>query len=353
LSSQTYTELSSRTLNVLRSLTNHVDVILYYNRRPDDDKPNFYSDVVTLLKEYQAANKNISVKTVDYVRDPGQAEIVKEQYRQYFGSQADKDLVIFDCAGRVKVFPGDMLISYKSELKGSHPRADNPHMPELDFERRPVSFNGELAFTSLLLALANPQPMNAYYLSGQGEVSLTDTEQFGYYKFASVLRQNYLNVVTNFDWSGNTGIPMDCNLLIIAGPNLPFNSSQLQRIDQYLHEGGRLLVLFSYYASRSSATGKTELLRPPTGLEDILRTWGVGVADDIAQDFKQSTSTAGYDLVVQNFGKHPVVDSLSQAQLQIYLPRPVLKLPPASQSANAPQVDELFATTTGGNHCGR
>src|ERR1039458_10728841 len=69
LSSQTRVVLSSRTLAVLRSLTNHVDVTLYYDRKPDDRKPNFYPDVVTLLDEYRAANKNISMRTVDYARD--------------------------------------------------------------------------------------------------------------------------------------------------------------------------------------------------------------------------------------------------------------------------------------------
>jgi len=50
---------------------------------------------------------------------------------------------------------------------------------------------------------------------------------------------------------------------------------------------------------------------------------------------------------VDQFGRHPVVDSLSQVQLQIYLPRPVLKFNPANQPASAPQVDELFATSPG------
>ena len=109
LSSKTQMALSTRTLSVLHSVTNHVDVTLYYDRKAD-----FYPDVAALLAEYRAANRNISVQTVDYVRDAGAAELVKAKYRQYFTSQADKDLVIFDCAGRVKVFPGSALTSYKA-----------------------------------------------------------------------------------------------------------------------------------------------------------------------------------------------------------------------------------------------
>lgn len=335
LSSQTRVQLSSRTLAVLRSLTNQVDVILYYDRKPDDNKPNFYADVVALLDEYRAANKNISVRTVDYVRDAGEAEKVKEKYRQFFSSQSDKDLVIFDCDGRVKIFPGAALTFYHDQQVAPK----DPNQKEMEFERHPVAFNGEQAFTSMLLALANPQPLKAYFLQGHGEPSLTDSSStVGYQKFASVLRQNYVNV-TNLDWLGNAGVPMDCNLLIIAGPNRGFSESELQQIDRYLHEGGRLFVLFSYDSASSA-----------TGLEPILLPWGVSVMNDIAQDNEHTITTR--DIVVDQFGKHPVVDSLSQVQLQLYLPRPVLPVASAGQAANAPAVTVLFGTSASGTLLG-
>ena len=102
LSQQTRVTLSSRTLTVLHSLTNRVSVTLYFDR-----KDEFYPDILALLDEYRTANKNISVRTVDYVRDAGEAEKVKAQYR--LAGANDKNLVIFDCGGRVKVVPGDAV----------------------------------------------------------------------------------------------------------------------------------------------------------------------------------------------------------------------------------------------------
>jgi hypothetical protein len=337
-SSQTRMELSSHTLTVLNSLTNHVAVTLYY-----DEHADFYSDIKGLLDAYRAANKNLTVDSVDYNRDPGKAEIIKEKYQKYFPSESDKDLVIFDCEGRVKVVPGTELSSYETKLKGEHPSEKNPQKPELEFERRPVSFNGELAFTSVLQALASPQPLKACFLQGQGEVSLTDTDDRGYQEFAKVLRQNYIEV-TNLRL-GDTGVPLDCNLLIIAAPRKPFEPGELQQIDQYLREGGRLLALFTY-VSQTQPNGAVTIA-PPTGLETILRTWGVDVENDIAQDFNYSTTPMGTDIKVWQYGNHPVVNSVAQSQLQIYLPHPVLKQP-TSQAANAPEVKELFATSPGG-----
>jgi len=329
LSSQTQMSLSSRTLAVLRSVTNHVDVTLYYDRQAD-----FYADIVALLNEYRAANKNITVHQVDYVRDAGNAEQVRNKYKDHFPSEADKDLVIFDCAGRVKVFPGSLLVRRKTvQVTPEDPKQ------KIEFERRPMAFNGELAFTSILLSLANPQPMKAYYLTGHGEPSLTsDDKVIGYHKFLEVLQQNYIGV-TDLTWVGNTGVPADCNLLIIAGPAQAFQEPELQQIEKYLQEGGRLFVLFNYATQGH-----------PTGLEALLQKWGVGVIDDVAQDANNSKSAR--DIVVSTFNKHPVVDSLAQVQMQLYMPRPILKINPASQSANAPQVDELFATSAEGTLIG-
>jgi hypothetical protein len=327
LSPQTRVELSSRTLAVLRAMTNRVDVTLYFDKH--DDR-NFYPDIVGLLNLYAGKNPKISVRTVDYVRDAGEAGKVKEKYQQYFGSQSDKDLVIFDSGGRVKVFPGAALIQYKDKYVGMTPRTENPKQSQMEFQRRPVGFNGEQAFTSMLLALSSSQPLKAYFLQGHGEPSLAETATDGYQKFASVLGENYIGL-TNLNWISDAGVPMDCNLLVIAGPKKALGETELKQISQYLHEGGRLLMLFDYKSQGH-----------PTGLEPIMQNWGVTVGDDIVTDPEHSKSK-GYDLVVNQFKNHPAVNSLSQVQLQLLLPRPIIAQP--GQSANAPEVRELFGTS--------
>jgi len=316
LSSQTRVELSSRTASVLHSLTNNVSVTLYYNRQDD-----FYPDIVALLNEYRSVNPKISVRTVDYIRDAGAAEKVKEQYK--LDSATDKNLVIFDCDGRIKIANGDSLTQFKLEempLK-------NPNQRQLEFERKPVAFRGEEMFTAMLLALENPHPFKAYFLQGHGEPSLADNGNFGYMKFASTLAQNYI-AVTNLELLGDNAIPMDCNLLIIAGPTTPLPDLELQKIDQYLTQGGRLLMLFNYAS-----------IRQPTGLESILQRWGVNVGYDYVKD--PDNTITGQDVFVRKFGQHPVVAALAQLSLQMILPRPIGRVEWQNPPAGAPQVDEL------------
>jgi hypothetical protein len=319
LSSRTSVTLSPRTVNVLHSLTNRVAVTLYFDRQDE-----FYPDIVALLHEYQAADPKLSVRTVDYVRDAGEAAKVKEQYK--LNAATDKNLVIFDYAGRVKIASGDALSKYTLEQMAP----TDPKQKELEFRRKPVAFLGEQMFTAALLALASPQPPQAYFLQGDGEPSLSDNENFGYLKFGTVLGQNYI-AVANLDLTGEAAVPMDCNLLIIAAPTTPLSEPELQKVDEYLAQGGRLLMLFNYSS-----------IKQATGLEPILRRWGVNVVSDYVQDTKHTVT--GQDVYLMQFGKHPVMDALAQLRMQMILPRPIVRINQPNPPANAPEVTELAFT---------
>ncbi len=77
LSSQTDTGLSPHSLAVVGTITNEMTVTLYYDTQ---DPNNFYPTLKALANEYNAVNKHITVRTVDYNRDPGEAAKVKEEY---------------------------------------------------------------------------------------------------------------------------------------------------------------------------------------------------------------------------------------------------------------------------------
>jgi hypothetical protein len=323
LSSQTRVKLSSQTLEILKTITNHVAVTLYY-----DKTDNYYPNIVALLTEYQAANPRLSVHLVDYVRDAGEAQKIKERYN--LNAPSDKNLIIFEClppqpsetVGPFKVANGDALTRTKLEP------VDNPKAEgEREFRRKPIDFDGEQAFTSMLIAVTTAKPFKAYFLQGHGEPSLTDSDNFGFLKFGSILAQNYV-AVTNLELNADSGIPMDCNLLIIAAPTTPLPAPELQKIEEYLKQGGRLLALLDYAS-----------IKRPTGLEPVLQRWGVNVIADEVKDPYNTIS--GQDIRVRNFSQHPVVNPLTLMSLQMILPRPIARVEWPNPPANAPQVEEL------------
>lgn len=324
-SSETRVALSPRTLNILHSMTNQVTVTLYYDTQ---DPENFYSTIQTLLGEYQAANKNISIRTVDYMRDAGEAQKVKEQYGLPGAAASpnappNKDIIIFASGDRHLVVPGEAIVQYKLEQTAP----DDPNQKELQFRKKPITFSGEVMFTTKLLMLSHTEPLKVYYLQGHGESSLTDSSVSGYAKFGSALVQNDL-FVNYLEILGDADIPMDCGLLVIAGPAREFSEPELQKIDKYLTQGGRLLVLFNYAS-----------IQRPTGLEAILQRWGVRVGNTYVKDTDSSLSDQV--LVVRQFNPKTFVNPLTQLALEMVLPRPVEKV----NASGAPQVEELAWTS--------
>jgi len=310
-------QLSPLTLNFLNSLTNRVKVTVYYS-----EQDSMYGAVASLLREYHLANSSITIETVDYLRDAGAAQKVKAAY--HLDAKTDKDLVIFDCEGRVQVVPGDALAKYALAK-----RLDEKGDPELF--KKPAEFLGERMFSSALLAVTNLKPLRACFLKGHGEHAPdSDDPNFGYLKFASLVEQNYIHTEP-LELSGTNGVPVDCNLLIIAGPRTAIPDFELEKIGQYLSQGGRLLALFNAYS-----IGKD------TGLEKVLAKWGVEVGNSLARD--DSVPSLPEDVLVKTFSKHPIVNSLLDTPLFLIRPRPVSRLNLGSQAADAPRVEEIAFT---------
>jgi hypothetical protein len=128
-------------------------------------------------------------------------------------------------------------------------------------------------------------------------------------------------------------VPADCQLLIVAGPTTHLAPQELERIEKYLDQGGRLMVLFN----RNS-------LEQPTGLERLLGRWGLEVGNNWVCEAPESTAGDRQQLVVSAFGPHPITQSLLRSRLMLILPRSVEQREGASQSADAPQVAELATT---------
>jgi len=317
LSTRTQSELSLRTVKLLESITNNVRVTIYYDRND-----SMFSTISDLLEEYHRVNPKIYVRSIDYLRDAAGALQLKSKY-SFLNAATAKNLVIFDCDGKVKPVDGNALSQYVME------EVPNPEKPE--YRRKPTAFLGESLFTAALLDVTNPKPMMAYFLRGHGEHLIDSGDQnVGYLKFVSLLQQNYIQVQA-LSLLGTSQVPMDCNLLVIAGPTGPIPEFELEKVDQYLNQGGRLLALFNY-----ASAGK------PTGLEAIFKKWGVIVGPGVVRD-DENTAT-GYDVVVSSFGKHPVVNPLLEERLHLQMPRPVGAEKPGTGAAEEPKALSLAFT---------
>ncbi len=280
--------LSPRSLSLLRSITNDVKVTVYF-----DSTDPLYPLCVNLLKEYANANQHVHVQLVDYVRDPGAAQVVKAKYNL---SERDRDLVIFEARSRKSVYASE-LSEYDLQ----------PLLARQTQEIKRTHFKGELLFTSALFKVLTSGPLKAYILEGHGEHNPEGNEKvFGYSQFCDVLTENAMKwEKLNLDGPGE--VPADCRLLIIAGPRLAFAPEVLDKIDRYLKQGGRMFALFNNGG-----------ILHPSGLERVLTG------------------------VVSRYGSHPLIKPFIGTGLYLVRPRSVTKV--RSSGADAPQVDLLAST---------
>jgi hypothetical protein len=317
-------KLSPQTLNVLKSLTNDVNVTIFYQRKAD-----VYTMISALLSEYEHANPaHLRVTALDYDRSPDLAKNLLG--RLHLSGPDQKDFVAFESNGHNKVCYDSKLSDYNFNDLLQHR------------EIRRTSFLGELYFTSAILAVSHPVEQKAYFLTGHGERdpgSPPASNGTGYSKLASILKDEMDCAWTNLTLTQTDSIPADCKLLIIASGSQregSLSTNELSQVQNYLkHGNGRLLALLS----------TTE------GLDPILQDWNVRLPDMHVIDRDKSVQISGGDFlacpVMSGGSFHPIMAPLVHDNIMIHMlsPRPIFPVKSASGDPGAPTLTAVAATS--------
>ncbi|MBI5800540.1 MAG: GldG family protein [Verrucomicrobia bacterium] len=313
--------LAPVTLQVLAALTNDLHVTLYFD--PDE---TLYAPILQSLRQYANASARVKITTVDYQREPDKAT---ETQRKHNLPPNIKDIVIFAIADRSRIVRQGELSEYDtSKLLSGQSQA---------VKRK--SFTGESYFTSAILTLMESRKLTTYYLRGHNEHDPTTAgTRTGYGKFIELLQRG--NGLTPFGLSlaGTNPVPADCSLLVIAGPFTPLHADEVNQLNNYLNRGGRALVLLPENSN--------------SGLEPLLRTWGVELGDDRITD--EAGSREGSFVILKNYSDHDIVRPFGPTQdgLVVATPRSVTPRSPTSAGSDAPQVRVLVSTSPSGKAIG-
>ena len=160
-----------------------------------------------------------------------------------------------------------------------------------------------------------PGRRNVYWTFGHGECRFDDYGAFGMSDIARELsRSGYQN--RNIDLAATQQIPGDCALIVVAGAKDAFSRVEFERVNAYLREGGRLLVLL-----RSAAD---------EGAKALLPLWGIRVTDE---PLTGGSTLSGSDVVVSDFSDHVIAASLRGSR--IVLERPASFAPSAAAETGA------------------
>jgi ABC-type uncharacterized transport system involved in gliding motility auxiliary subunit len=300
--------LSEKTVNLLSELEDRVDVTVFFQ-----EEHTLYADIENLLEEYQYQSRNIHVEWVDPARDLARTEKLAEKY-----GLTEAQVIAFEVNGKSKVIREAELADYQI-VKG---------------QRMPVisAFKGEQAFSSAIQGLVQGTTPVVYFLVGHGERRVTEFDQItGYSTIGGVIFNDNLEV-KELLLSGEKQIPDDAAALIIAGPSKVMGTVEAGMIEDYLNRSGRVLLLLDALKT--------------TGLEPMLRRWGVALRNDFVLD--PENTLKGSDVYVRTYYEHPITLRMSGAGARFHLPRSVEPLAledPKAEAGDRPTVVQLAMTS--------
>jgi ABC-type uncharacterized transport system involved in gliding motility auxiliary subunit len=127
-------------------------------------------------------------------------------------------------------------------------------------------------------------------------------------------------------------IPEDAAALIIAGPSKPVSATGLEMVEDYLNRSGRVMILLDALKE--------------TGLDAMLRRWGVALRNDFVLD--PENTLKGSDVLILKYYEHPITLRMGDAGARFHLPRSVEPLVMDDQHAEAgdrPTVVQLAMTS--------
>ncbi len=294
-SGRTYYELSERTLNLLDELEQQVNVTVFFQ-----EEHKLYYDIENLLEEYQYHSRNIHIEWVDPARDLARTEKLASKY-----GLTEAQVVVFDMGGKSKTVR----------------QADLADFQMVDGRKEPVmtAFKGEQAFSSAIQELIQDETPVVYFLAGHGERRITDFDQLtGFSKIGTVILRDNLDV-KELMLSGEQGVPENAAALVIPGPSKMLSSVEVEMIEDYLGRSGRVMVLLDALKE--------------TGLEPMLRRWGVSLRNDFVVDLENTLR--GNDVHVRRYNPHPITMQMKSI-VQFILPRSIEPILPESQQDDAP-----------------
>lgn len=311
-SSTKYYSLSGKTISLLQSLEQRLDVVVFFQ-----DDHELYEDVRNLLSSYTHASKYVHVEWVDPNRDLARTEELAKKY-----SVKEANQVVFDHQGRNMFVGKDQIAVY--DYTSVKRKADVPKM---------TAFRGEEAFSSAIQSVMQESRPVVYFTQGHGERSPKEfDERKGYSEIGKLIEHDNVELMPLL-FGRESRVPDDCDTLVIAGPTKKFASEEAGLVDGYLKRGGRVFVLLDALIE--------------TGLEPMLESWGVAVRRDVVVD--PSRTLKGRGILLAAYARHPITEKMRGFSSIFYLPRSVQPTVIARKlwlkAHDKPKVYPLFLST--------
>ena len=249
--------LSPQSLQVLEGLDKEIEIIGLYPNGQGQKKFEQWLD------EYRAHTDKISYRTLDPIRQPGEAE--KLGWDGY--------------AGGLIVRRGD-----KSQM---------------------VYTADEQNITSAILKVSSDKEKVLYFLTGHSERSPNDYAGSGYGEIGALLRDNNYQVRL-LNLAITDTVPADASVVIVLGPRSALLDDEKKRLTEYLESGGKAMIMADPGVD--------------TGINDVLAPWRVRVENMLVIDTWKGLSGDPVTPVIDRYRFSQITKDLPMVALPLACP---------------------------------
>ena len=195
--------LSSQTVQLLKNLQGDMHLTVFYKGSTGSQKKDLVKRNLILLKQN-------SSKIKDRYYDAHLKHKLSQEYLNELSNKENEDIFVF------------------VEYKGKKVLVEVP-------------FNEE-KLTSAMIKVTRRDEKIVYFLTGHGERDLSDSQSgAGISEFKEALIRSSFKVKSwNFVMDGK--LPEDASAFVIAGPQRPYMDKEVQWLEQYLKQGGKMLL---------------------------------------------------------------------------------------------------------------
>lgn len=290
--------ISDETVDYIKGVKNEINVTVLATETDFSALNEYTLQAAQLLKRYQEYNSNIKVSYIDLLSHPEIASNYPNtdlyDYDIIFETKVPSDSGS-DSFQRIKIVKPTALVAWNAEFTEQFKQYYNMTLEELsnyagadqvlyNFFSGIVGSDAEAAFTSAIMTITDPNPIEVTILTGHKEIA--ELTYFKQLLSANGYQLSEINILTD-------EIPESTDLIIIPAPAEDYLDNDIKKISDFLLNDGALEKDALYIASVSQ--GKTP------NLDEFLEEYGLIVESTLIVEGDTSRYYGGVPLYTLPF----------------------------------------------------
>lgn len=258
MTSESEYEISEETTQLLQTMTDDITVTVLCDETDYANDADLRRLPKVFQRYEQLSGGKLTVKYINAVTNPS----IFNKYND-LGDLSTGDIIV-ESDKRYKALKPHDLLEYQTN---SNSGSDTKYLTGLRAEQRLTS--------AILYVTANKVPKAAYIMGHQERVNLEEMDNL-------LTSGNY--EVSTLSLMQENEVPSDVDMLIISEPKGDYTSEEIEILDEFMNNGGRMIVTYS------SETPALE------NLEAYFEEWGVAYENQMVYDTERCF--AGYNAYI-------------------------------------------------------